>query len=176
MSTDLSVAEIFKKLEERIRFHEEQAAFHAQQEIHNREQNAFHAAELQKVRERFEAFKSTAVAAADLAQETTAPPPPAEVEDDREFIGKRIMVTKLIARVVDRIAAGHSFGAAWVAQEVNQRYRDKLRGLVDARTVSVTLRRLRDAGRLRLVRKGKASQEALYAKVSETPAASGSTE
>lgn len=168
MSTHLSVAEIFRKLEERIRFHEERAAFHAEQEIHNREQSAFHTAELQKVRERFEAFQATAIAAADLAQETTVPPPPAEaeVEDDREFIGKRIMVSKLIARVVDRAGEGDAFGAAWVALEINRRYRDKLRKLVDARAVSVTLRRLRDAGRLRLVRKGKSSQEALYVKVS----------
>lgn len=172
MSTHLSVAEIFRKLEERIRFHEEQAALHAQQEIHNREQSAFHTAELQKVREHYEAFQATAIAAADLAQETAVPPPPAEaeVEDDREFIGKRIMVSKLIVRVVDRIGEGDAFGAGWVAQEVNRRYPDKLRGLVDARSVSVTLRRLRDAGRLGLVRKGKSSQESLYVKAAWTPA------
>jgi hypothetical protein len=50
-----------------------------------------------------------------------------------------------------------------VAEEVNRRYRDKLRKLVDTQVVSITLRRLRDAGRLRLVRKVKVAHEALYA-------------
>jgi hypothetical protein len=165
MSTDLSVAEIFKKLEARLRFHEEQAAFHAQQEVHHREQSALHTAELQKVREHFEAFKATAVAAADLARETVAPPPAAEAEDHREFIGKRVQVTRLIARVLDGIPEGQELGAGWVAQEVNRRYRDILSEPTDARAVSVTLRRLKNAGRLRLIRKGKASHEARYMKV-----------
>lgn len=164
MSTDLSVAEIFRKLEDRLRFHEEQAGFHAQQEIHHREQSAFHTAELQKVREHFEAFQASAVAAAELARETVIPAPAAKAEDHREFIGKRVQVTRLIARVLDELTEGQTFGAAWVAQEINRRYRDILRDPTDARAVSVTLRRLKNAGRLRLVRKGKASHEALYEK------------
>ncbi|HEX9945833.1 MAG TPA: hypothetical protein VGG03_27820 [Thermoanaerobaculia bacterium] len=166
MSTSLSIAEVLAKLEARIAFHQEQAAFHAQQEVHHREQNAFHLAELEKVRQHFEAFQATALPAADLAGEATAPPPPAEpaeVEDDREFIGKRIVVSRLVARAVDRLE-DETFGAARVAAEVNRRYRDKLRKPVDSRTVSITLRRLRDAGRLRLVREGKAAHEGLYAK------------
>jgi len=42
MSTPLSVSEIFRKLEERIKLQEEPAAFHSQQEIHPREQSAFY--------------------------------------------------------------------------------------------------------------------------------------
>jgi DNA-binding transcriptional ArsR family regulator len=62
------------------------------------------------------------------------------------------------------VAEGETFGAAQVAAETNRRYRDKLRRPIDARAVSVTLHRLRDAGRLRLVREGKSYYEALYAK------------
>jgi hypothetical protein len=165
MSRSLSVVEVLAKLEARIAFHQEKAAFHAQQEVHHREQNALHLAELETVRKHFEAFQAVALPAADLAGESTPPPPvvPEEVEDDREFIGKRILVSKLVARAVDRLD-DETFGAARVAAEVNRRYRDKLRKLVDSRTVSVTLRRLRDAGHLRLVREGKAAHEALYAK------------
>jgi hypothetical protein len=167
MSTALSVAEVLEKLAARIAFHRQQADFHAQQEIHHREQSAFHLAELEKVAQHFEAFKATALPAADLAGEVAAPPPPVEAveeEDDREFAGRRIVVSKLVARVVERFGEGETFGATRVAAEVNRRYRARLRRPVDARAVSVTLRRLRDAGQLRLVREGKATQEALYAK------------
>jgi hypothetical protein len=171
MSTHLSVAEIFRKLEERMKLHEERAAFHSQQEVHHREQSAFHAAELQKVREHFEAFKASALAAADLAQESGSLPSPdkeEEADDLRDLIGRRIMVSKLVSRVVDRMGEGETFGAARVAAEVNRRYREHLRRPVSARAVSVTLRRLRDAGEVRAVREGKASQESIYVREGAT--------
>jgi DNA-binding transcriptional ArsR family regulator len=168
MSTHLSVAEIFRKLEERMKLHEERAAFHAQQEAHHREQSAFHTAELQKVREHFEAFKASALAAADLAQESGALASPEPEKDDlRDLIGRRIVVSKLVSRVVDRMGEDETFGAARMAAEVNRRYREHLRRPVDARAVSVTLRRLRDAGLIRAVREGKASQESLYVRAKE---------
>jgi hypothetical protein len=172
MSTAFSVAEVLDKLEKRLAHHRERADFHAQQEIHHRERSAFHLAELERVSQHFEAFKATALTAADLAGELAAPAPPAkeEPEDDREFIGKRVQAAKLVARVVDRIVGGATFGAAQVAAEVNRRYRDLLRRPVDARAVSVTLRRLRDAGRLRLVRAAKANQEGLYVKAAKAAA------
>jgi hypothetical protein len=173
MSTAFSVAEVLAKLEERIAYHRQQADFHAQQEVHHREQNALHLAELKNVTEHFEAFKATALPAAELAGQGAAPPQPVkeeEVEDDREFIGKRILASRLVARVAERMAEGVTFGGKQVAAEVNRRYRDKLRRPIDARAVSVTLRRLQAAGRLHLVRKGKSNHEALYTKPSQ-PAA-----
>jgi len=166
MSTAYSVAEVLDKLEKRIAFHREQADHHAQQEVHHREQNAFHLAELKRVSEHFEAFKGTALTAAELAGEAAVPPPPVqqEVDDDRDLAGKEIQAAKLVKRVVDRMAAGASFGAAQVAAETNRRYRDKLDRPLSARDVSVTLRRLRDAGRLREVREGRSNHEALYVK------------
>lgn len=98
--------------------------------------------------------------------EAAAPPPPVqqEADEDRDLAGKEIQAAKLVARVVDWMAEGVSFGATQVAAEINRRYRDKLRRRLSARDVSVTLRRLHDAGRLRLVRKGRSNHEALYAK------------
>jgi hypothetical protein len=57
-------------------------------------------------------------------------------EDLRDLIGRRIMVSKLVGRVVDRMGKGETFGAARVAAEVNRRYREHLRRPVGARTIS----------------------------------------
>ena len=159
--------EVLSKLEARISHHEKQAAFHAQQELHHREQHAHRLVELETVRQHFEAFKTAALPAAGLAAEPTQPPStkPPGPEDDRDLIGQRLVVSKLVMRVVDRLE-GETFGATRVAAEVNRRYRDKLKRPVESRAVSITLRRLRDHGRLRLVREGKAAHEALYAKAS----------
>src|SRR5947199_1913184 len=105
MSTAFSVAEILAKLEARIAHHEQQMAFHKQQEAHHREQSAAHAAELDKVRQHFDSFKAAALPAADLAGVPVAPAPTKEEEpeDLREFVGKRLMTSKLIARVIDSL-------------------------------------------------------------------------
>jgi hypothetical protein len=166
MSTSLSVAEILSKLEARIAHHEQQLELHKQQEAHHREQSAGHAAELEKVRQHFESFQAAALPAADLAGVPVAPTPAGkeEPEDLREFVGKRIMVSKLIARVVDSLGEGYAFGAAWVAQETNRRFHSLLKRPVDARTVSNVLRRLRNAGALRQVQPGGAAHGEVFAK------------
>jgi hypothetical protein len=166
MSTALSVAEILAKLEARIAHHEQQMAFHKERETHHREQSAAHAAELDKVRQHFESFKAAALPAADLAGVPVASAPVEEEkpEDLSEFVGKRLMTSKLIARVVDSLGEGQTFGAAWVAQETNRRFHSALKRPLDARTVSTVLRRLRDAGELRQVKSGGAAHEALYSR------------
>src|SRR5947208_4266269 len=78
MSTAFSVAEILAKLEARIAHHEQQVAFHKEREAHHREQSSAHAAELEKVRRHFEAFKATALPAADLAGASVDPGPAEE--------------------------------------------------------------------------------------------------
>ena len=166
MSTSFSVAEILARLEARIAHHEEQVSFHQQQEVHHREQSAVHAAELETVRRHFESFKATALPAADLAGVPMDPGSAREEtpEDLREFVGKRIMASKLIARAVHRLGEDETFGASRVAEEANRRYRENLKKPVDARMVSVVLRRLRDTGELHQVRPGGAAHEALYSK------------
>src|SRR5512134_3071478 len=100
MSTAYSVAEVLEKLEKRLAYHREQADHHAQQEVHHREQNAFHLAELKRVTEHWEEFKATALTAAELAAEATAPPPPVQQQegDDRDLGGKEIQASKLVTR------------------------------------------------------------------------------
>ncbi len=141
-------------------------AFHKQQENHHREQSAAHACELEKVRQHFESFKTAALPAADLAGVPMDPGSAREEtpEDLREFVGKRIMASKLVARAVHRLGEDETFGASRVAEETNRRYRDSLKKPVDARMVSVVLRRLRDTGELHQVRPGGAAHEALYSK------------
>src|SRR5215218_2608839 len=166
MSTSFSVAEILARLEARLAHHEEQVAFHQQQEVHHREQSAAHAAELETVRRHFESFKATALPAADLAGVSMPSAAAREEapEDLGEFVGKRIMTSKLIARVVHRLGEDETFGASQVAEETNRRYRGQLKKPVDARMASVVLRRLRDAGELHQVQSGGAAHEAFYSK------------
>ena len=140
--------------------------FHKQREVHHREQSAAHAAELETVRRHFESFKAAALPAADLAGALVAPATEKEEEpeDLRDFIGKRILASKLIARVIRSFGEDDTFGATRVAAEANRRYRDTLKKPVDARAASTVLRRLRDAGELHQVQSGGAAHEALYSK------------
>lgn len=159
MSKSLSVAQMLANLEARIASLRERRAFHAEQEAHHRDQLALHDAELQKVVERFEAFKAAAEAAEELAQ---PPAPAARPEGPIPTFGNRPMVSRLVARVVESWPAGEELGARSVAVEVNRRYRDVLKKPVASGTVSVVLRRLRDARHIQQVRPGKALYEALY--------------
>ena len=161
MSGGLTVQEILVKLEARAAFHEEKEAFHGQQEEHHREQRAFHTAELQQVKQHLEAFKATAEVASELARKTEGPP---SLPSDDGDLGKRPKVSHLIAKVLAGLEDGQTFGARWVSAEIDRRFGDRLRRPVDPRTVSVTLRRLRDARRIHALREGKAFNESLYRK------------
>ena len=160
MSKSLSVPEILSKLEVRIAQHQERKAFHAEQEAHHREQHAFHDAELEKVLQRYEAFK----VAADATAEYTAPPVPAEPEKEETIprFGDRPMVSRLVARVVERQPEGEEFGAHAIAKEVNRRYGDKLDKPVKPAAVSTVLRRLARARRIHETQHGKAFHGGLY--------------
>ncbi len=161
MSSKLSVEEVVANLEKKLAFHREQETFHTEQEAHHREQRAVHAAEIENVAQHLEAFKKVALPAAEIAAPPPAPPPPPEEETG---LGPRPLISKLVARVVASWPAGETMTPKSVAAEVNRRYPTKLKRRVDARLSSVTLRRLRDAGDLRLVREGKAHHEAVYTK------------
>ena len=161
MSKTFSVAQMLANLEARIAFHQEGRSFHAEKKAHHHEQLALHDAELEKTRERFEAFKAAAEAAAELAAPPSAPQEDRPQEGIARF-GNRPMVSRLVARVVDSQPAGEVFGARAVAAEVNRRYREVVKKSVQPRTVSVVLRRLEISGRIRQTRPGKALYEALY--------------
>ncbi|HET9209905.1 MAG TPA: hypothetical protein VFR03_05875, partial [Thermoanaerobaculia bacterium] len=154
-----SVAQILANLEARIASLRERRAFHAGQAAYHHEQLALHDAELQKVLERFEAFKTAAEAAAEVA---LPPAPAAPAGEPIPTFGNRPMVSRLVARVVESWPAGVELGAKAVAAEVNRRYKDVLKKPVSSETVSVTLRRLRAARRIQQVRPGRALYEAVY--------------
>jgi hypothetical protein len=159
MSTNLTVAQILANLEKKLAFHRDQETLHTQQEAFHREQRGVHGAEIEKVARHLEAFKAVALPAAELAT-PPAPPPPAEEPD----LGAKPLITRLVSRVVASKPAEETFGSSHIAAEVNRRYPTKLRRPVDPRTVSVTLRRLRDIGEIHEVREGRAHHEAIYAK------------
>ncbi len=161
MSTALSVAQMLAQLEERAAFHRERRGFHAEQVAQHGEQLAFHEAELQKVTERFEAFKAAAEGAAELVAAPEAGHGVVAAEEIPYF-GAAPMVSRLIARVVEVWPDGEAFGARGVTAEVNRRYAEVLKRPIKSAGVSVALRRMAQAGRLRQVRPGKASREALY--------------
>lgn len=63
------------------------------------------------------------------------------------------------------LPAGEVFGPSRAAAEVNRRFGRHLSRPADPRLASSALRHLRARGVLRVVKKGSAHQEALYAKV-----------
>ena len=158
MSQELSVAAVLAQLEAQIAHHREREAFHAQQEGFHHEQRALHAAELERVSSHFASFKTAAEAAVEIVRAAAAPPAPA---DDSDLPAKPL-VSRLVARAVEAVPAGESFGATSIAAEVNRRFAARLRRPVNARTVAVKLRRLRNAGTIRQVREGVAFHETLY--------------
>ncbi|HVG07012.1 MAG TPA: hypothetical protein VNM67_04855 [Thermoanaerobaculia bacterium] len=160
MSVNLTLSEILRNLQRRIDSLREQVDLHARQEEHHREQRALLDAELQKAMRHLESLQEAAAVAADLDLPAAAPPPSPQEED----LGPNPTLPKMVARVVAGRPEGERFGPKIVAQEVNRRFRKGLRRPVDARAVSVVLRRMSAARRIHLVREGKANHEALYAK------------
>lgn len=158
MSSKMSVEEVLSELEQRATFHREREAFHAREEVRHREERALHAAELEKVLQSLETFRTAATSAVDLAR-TAAKPVPAAEELPPEG---RLRVGKLLRRVALSPALTEPFGPTAVAAEVNRRYAGRLPAPVDIRTASDVLRRMLADGELRLARKGKAFHEALY--------------
>lgn len=166
MSSKLSVEEVLASLEQRVSFHREQKAFHAQQAAFHREEEALHAAELEKVAQSLESFRISAASALDFARPVVAAAPPVTTlpaEDSLPLSGRK-MVGLLIRRVVESPGLAEPFGPTAVAEEANRRFADRLHEPVSPRTASDTLRQMRAEGSVKLVRKGKAFHEALYAR------------
>ena len=133
MSRELSVASILKELQTRMEHHRSREAFHAQQEAFHQQERAHHAAELQTIRERFEAFQ----AAADAAGEVVSRPREAKTADDSIPSGRGAVLSKLVARVVAGKGPLERIGAKEVTREIQARYGDRLGRKIDPRTVAV---------------------------------------
>jgi hypothetical protein len=160
MSRELPVASILKELQARIGHHQGREAFHAEQVAFHQQQRERHAAELQTARERFEAFQ----AAADAAGELVARPREEKAVDDSIPAGKGAVLSKLAARVVAAKGPLERFGAKDVTREIRERYGARLDRKIDSRTIAAKLRRMARAGKIHLVREGRALYEALYTK------------
>ena len=159
MSSKLSVEEVLAQLEQRAVFHREREAFHAEQEVQHRDQRALHAAELQKVLESLDSFRTVAAAAVDLARPLPKPAPP--VEEKLPSPG-RLMVSRMLRQVVESPDLAEPFGATAVIAEANRRYAKHLKQPIGPRTASDVLRRMLAEGEIRIAREGRAFHEALY--------------
>jgi hypothetical protein len=176
VSAKLSLEEILARLEAQMALHQEREAYHAgqatyhqEQEVLHREQRALHAAKLETITLHYEAFKATAGPVAEIAGRAAAappePPPQTEPREEEAPQGPESSRSRLVARWVEGLAAGEVFGPSRAAAEVNRRFGRHLSRPADARLASSVLRHLRAQGVLRVVKKGSAHQEALYAKV-----------
>jgi hypothetical protein len=159
MSSKLSVEEMLSHLEQRAVSLREQEALHARQEVYHREQRALVAAELEKVARSLESFRVAAATAAELVGPVEAKPAAEDLPPP-----DRLMVGRLIQRAVEGGGLEEPFSPVEVAAETNRRFANHLNRPVAARTASDTLRRLLAMGKVRLVREGKGSRYALYAR------------
>ncbi|HEX7183018.1 MAG TPA: DUF3253 domain-containing protein [Thermoanaerobaculia bacterium] len=158
MSANLSIAQMQAQLEARVAHHRDQEAFHAQQEVFHREQKTFHAAELQTATERLESFQAAATAAGEfVGRQSPAAAPGADFEP-----GPKTSLSPLIAQVLKSKAPDETFGPSEIAKEIHKRWGTKLQRRIDVRNVAATLRRWALAGRIHLVREGKAHQQSIY--------------
>ncbi len=157
MSLKLSLEEILQNLEQQVAFHREQATQHGEQEELHRSQRVLHEAELDKASRYLESLRTVAVPAAEVA----APPVPAKTSGDTD-LGPNPKLTSLIARILEGRPGDEAFGAKAMTAEINRRFRQALGRDADIRSVSAALRRMREQGRIRLVREGGAVRESLY--------------
>lgn len=162
MSRNQSVAEWIADLEAQIEHYRKEEALHAEREAFHREQRGLAAQALAKVLERYEAFKGAVDAAGELVERSPARKPEPVRQEDEDLGPGRLMLSRLVARVVEERPPGEAFGATAIAREVERRFGKKLKDRVDVRSVGVNLRRLYLAGKIRQVRKGTAFHESLY--------------
>ena len=160
MASQLSLGEIIADLEAQIAFHREREAFHGERETSHREQRTQHAAALEQLTGKLETLKVAYAEAAGLVTRRAAAAPVPDPD-----AGRKLSLARMVARVVEARTSGQPFGISHVTAEVSRRYRDRFRKPVEPRLVSIVLRRMLAAGKLRSVRKGKPFHEALYSRV-----------
>jgi hypothetical protein len=160
--TELSVQQMLANLEAQIELHRERESHHAREEAVHREQREAHAAELTALLRHYEALKSSVAAAAPLAIRHVSPrlkEPPRETLP----VGKPVVWSRLVERVVAAIPSGEAFSPADITAAVNRRFQG-LPKKADSRVTSNILRRMAAAGAIRRVRKGTSHREASYAR------------
>ncbi len=142
-------------MERQLAQHREQEELHSEQETAHREQREHHADESARISQTVEALRSSLSSALGLVD---AP----ELDGGDLDTGRRGILTRLVARIVESKLEEERFGAAGITEEVNQRFPDLLREPARAPHVSIVLGRMAGSGRIRQVRRGRPHHEALY--------------
>ena len=155
-----SLADLLTDLRSQLEYHRRRESSCAEQEAHFRDQRSYHAAELARIA----ACLETLQAAAALAQELVARPLPAEPPTVDLGSRSRPRLTRMVKQVIAEKPPSLPFGAKEVAAEVHRRFAPHLGKPPEVDHVSIALQRLVAAGRLRLLRRGRPHQEALYAR------------
>lgn len=159
MRESRSIQSLLAELEVQVGTLRREVATHAEREDFHREQKTSGTERLELLEARLEKFKTAATELLEVA----GPPAAAPVVDSEDWgTLAHPKVARMVERVLAERPAGAAFGATEVSRAVNQAFSPRLRRAVDARQISVILRRLEARGRLRLARKGKAYGEALY--------------
>jgi hypothetical protein len=164
MDSKLSVTDIVARLEEQIAHLAEREAFHASQEESHREQRASYKAELDRLTQCRDSFKTAAATVEELMSvpQPTAPPPalPLELPD----MGKRFRLARLVEKVLERKAPHEPFGAKAILAEVNQAFGAKLKRRFNEREVSAALSSLAESGRIVRLERGRPFHGSQYAR------------
>jgi hypothetical protein len=167
MDSKLSVTEIVARLEEQIAHLAEREAFHASQEESHRAQRASCKAELDRLSQCRDSFKTAAATVAELMavpQPTPPPPaPPLELPD----MGKRFRLARLVEKVLERKGPHEPFGSKAILAEVNQAFGARLERRFGAREVSAALSSLAERGRIVRLEKGRPFHGSQYVRSRE---------
>lgn len=167
MKSNRTIAEVVASLESQLAFYREKEELHAGHEAFHREQRTLYGTEREKIERNLEAFGAAAASALDLAEKTLTSPSQAEQGADLGSASNP-RLGKMVELLIADKGPDERFGPVGLAQEVNRRFGQRLRRPVDARQISVVLRRLDRLGRIQLVRKGRPHWEALYGRVAPT--------
>jgi chromosome segregation ATPase len=164
MEAPLSLSAILASLQKQISEHREREAFHAEREAFHRGRRAEHAAELEQLEKSFQSLQASAEHAAKLAARLPQEPPP---PSDDLPVGRKVSISQLVQKVIERKGLQEAFGPVDVAAEINQRFgpRLKLKKDYDPRQVSVVLRWMAKTGRIARTQKGRPWNQSRYVRV-----------
>jgi hypothetical protein len=163
MRSNRTISEVVASLESQLAFYREKEDLHAKHEALHREQRTLYGTEREKIERNLEAFGAAAASALDLAEKTLARPAGDEEGADLGSASNP-RLGKMVELILAEKGQDERFGPVGLAAEVNRRFGNRLRRQVNARQISVVLRRMERLRRIHLVRKGRPHWEALYSR------------
>lgn len=163
MRSSRTISEIVASLESQLAFYREKEELHARHEAFHREQRTLYGTEREKIERNLEAFGTAAASALELTEKNLGGPAGDEGGADLGSASNP-RLGKMVELVIAGKGRDERFGPVGLSADVNRRFSNRLRRPVDARQVSVVLRRMHRLRRIFLVRKGRPHWEALYSK------------